>query len=943
MTVASELALGNQRIEYLCCIEGIGWPGDQGDLSVAWQGTVIVTADLDSGLAAILGCSIKTGLFPPAGFSDNLDPVSLTYSAGGADFDVISVDDLWLDSTIQPGRLTEQSGVQYKGTLLSALIYQSTVVDIIQANHGDTVHHFTEGDVTWVGGREAILLGTKAAQGDGFRYTGCTRGYLGTPRGGWDPRGAWNGQRLFAADMTVYPWNPFWHNRRVMIFAHVPGEARANCVRLFQGRLTDYKRREHGVRWEFQATTDPFFGHRRVRDVTEFVVTGEQGAWVNLSVSGELDELAAYAIYYTYRYREVPGGAELPGVDGTTVQAETQAVWLSSEGVTTVDLNQTLWLIGDYYWRLKHKFAWYTAGGTDDASAMSFKYDEFENSDVTEQHASGGDLSDLDVGDKAVPLLDNYLNEAGANRFTVNGTIRFNVVDVLLIWLTSCDQEFFIADAAAGGTTTVVNFTAPGWITNEWAGYALHCVEGDNKGEARVIVSNTTAAITVDSSFGNNTHVGNEYQIRNSIYDVLPFGWGLQAHNRDIDISSFETVRDNYLTDAEVGRFAIGEEADTDYWEVLVENILKPYGILAYVARDTGKLTGRYLFALTADATLETFVTITDDDLLLGSFETIDVTPREPVTRITIKTRGSAVVAIAPQYIRDKFGRVTASGAYTMREVTATGIGDDGGHQVTLVAGDAEISYDQLSRDALEITAMLNSREDLGAIAAIQLGRLRALSSPRYESTVYLRNKHSLTVQAGSLLSITATKFGVKDPFTGAEGLSSAYARVISSVVKTNIGGDALVECRIQLFNPVDSALIAPACDVVSKGQLGHGSDYFVVDPDRYVDEPADFTVTDFMKIAVGDLIELRDKTGAFKEGPMTVESFGDNEVTDPTNATAARVVVEEVIASAIVSGDYLCFSPWTNSATANMELYSAYADSTDEELGAGDDPKEYL
>jgi len=395
---------------------------------------------------------------------------------------------------------------------------------------------------------------------------------------------------------------------------------------------------------------------------------------------------------------------------------------------------------------------------------------------------------------------------------------------------------------------------------------------------------------------------------------VLPIGWGLQVHNKDIDISSFETVRDQYLPNAETGYFVLGDDPDTDYWDLIVENLFRPYGVLAYLARATGKLSARYLFSLTTDATFETIVSVGDDDLMPGSFETVDVFPRSPVSRIEIYTRTEQ----------------------------QPGVGEPIEQPLILAAADAEISYEMITPDALEISALLNDQRSIGDLAELNIARLFSLYSPPYEAPCILTGRQMLNVQAGSILSVTTDKSGVKDPSNGSDGLASVPCRVLSSAVKIDPENEFLVDTRVQMLRSITSARIAPACDLTDIVTAGD-PDYFEIDTDAFVDEASDYSTTDMMLFAVGDRIAHRAKDGSVTGGPYVIESFGTNEAATPTAANSARINTVGAIAGAFTAGDYVTFYAWGDDATANQELHSHYADATDEELGDGDSPKEYL
>jgi len=104
---------------------------------------------------------------------------------------------------------------------------------------------------------------------------------------------------------------------------------------------------------------------------------------------------------------------------------------------------------------------------------------------------------------------------------------------------------------------------------------------------------------------------------------------------------------------------------------------------------------------------------------------------------------------------------------------------------------------------------------------------------------------------------------------------------------------------------------------VSAKGTDGTG-DYFTVHADGAPDFNIDGATNDWGLFAAGDLIELRDATGALKEAETILQT-----------PASGKVYVTGTIASTIATGDYITFATWvTATATTNMRLYVAYGDS---------------
>jgi hypothetical protein len=238
---AVQLATAAHRITWWVAIEGIGYPGNEWDQTTfddtpGFQGRIYCTKNLDGLLASWMdGATIVEGLDLPDQVSDSFDPSSLEYSNSGLTVKLHDVGG-WLKTWIRP-RAVDAS------LTLDADTGQSAIVDIL-----DSGNVLAEGDVVWLAGREAVLLGTKAALGGGvYRYSLCTRGYLGTPKGRADASPVALLHHSFPAGTVVYRRNPIWHGRRVVLFAMAPDYVASGSMRVFSGTLADLSWDEGGT------------------------------------------------------------------------------------------------------------------------------------------------------------------------------------------------------------------------------------------------------------------------------------------------------------------------------------------------------------------------------------------------------------------------------------------------------------------------------------------------------------------------------------------------------------------------------------------------------------------------------------------------------------------------------------------------------------------------
>jgi hypothetical protein len=965
MTVQGELDKSAHRMEYILAIEGIGWPTDETDITQGFDGDVFVTSDLDSDLASKLSCTIHKGLNLPSGVSDSYDPRTGRYSAGAARFTIQDQDDTLL-SNIKPLITNGNSG-----TLSSALNYDATSVV--------TVEQWSAGQVVWIAGREAIKLGTEGGGGP-YTYSNSTRGYLGTPRGRFDDRPTAVAEFAWESGTSVHDYNRYWFDRRVALFMHVPGEAVDNVVRIYTGKLRPIRLSQQGINWIIPVTQDITTRMRRmhygavecVANHNDFVhpdgkffsrggqpvaargfgstvgtgrtrnppqqVTPEEAPsirrTINITTSSTAwREYLAPATAYNYRNR-VPGGTA--GMRSTIVSTPTTPQTVQDSD-SRYRIDSYLQVDGNII-----KALYKTPIG----ATQEKNYTEFLT-DVASYETGSNYLGVFDNGIKIRFLLDNFAEDNVETRFPINSSSGSrwtrNPIDVLLIFLLSTNNEYKVADVT-GGTVTTATFAANSFNADEWIGYSLHCVEqANNLGESRLISDNDTDTITVDRPFTNAVASG-EYQIRNSIYDVLPLGWGLGVPNTQVDITSFEDIRDKYLADAQLGRFMLGLEDEVDVWDLLVDNIARPYGFMMRPDRTTGKLTAVYVgHTAVQDGLDESYTAVAAKNIL--DISDIDWMPRAPAGRIEVQTRSINDLAIEPVYELVQMGAANVFPptkvlrGYKSARIASPGA-DGKGAIVPFVVGEKDTSIDNTQLETITYSAMFNTTDDIhDFIVPRMIGVLSQEQKPAPEADITLDMSFMLTVQAGTLLSVTdITNWNPINPYTATRGWASLVCRVISTtqiLSQKNPG----IKCRIQLLNSVTGGRIAPACNIDSKGGNDHITVHF---PDGTAAEQADFDVDpddlDWALFRVDDLVEIRDKLGVV-QATATIAGFGSTLQTLPSGAIDGEIHFDGAPLGAYVwaSGDYLTFQAWSASNTANMNLYAAYADAG-ETLGAASD-----
>jgi hypothetical protein len=960
MTVATELAKRAANLEFILCVEGVGWPGDEYDLTTAWQGTVFATSDT-SDLATVLGCSVSTGLKTPPAISETMDPTTLVVRRDGAAFEIVDVDEWWEDN-FHPLKTDDFA------TLDVAISYDDTTIDIDENDKS-----FSANDVVWFGRTEAIKLGSKASLGGGiWRYTGCTRGYIGTPEGRRDNAAKSTAAFAWEVNTVIRAFNLDWYDRRVLLFAHVPGEARGNALRLYGGRTRNIDSNKVTADWTIETISESMNALRTTYNAnysfevelqSEYIGSQEwvppsQINWYEAnsvvppsayspardlevgSLAGkrrfkvrrkrrryDIDTHGNDPFKYAYHYRSVSGGSEsVMSAGSTTPQTYTSTI----NGSTVYHIQSSMLIGGHLNWILFKTPPEYI-GATE--TPFNFIFAEAIKPSI------GNDFKGkYDESDPIRLMLDNIPNSWRYNRFSVNRVVPQDAIHVLLCFLTSMDGEYFRADAS-GGTTTTIQFTAPGWSVDQWAGYTVFCPQDStsgNQGMARGIVSNTTTTLTLDAPLPSAAHSGNEYQIRNSLYDVLPLGYGMGVRHNAIDIDSFTAVRDEFNVSG-LGKFSIGEKDGLDLWELIANGICVPRCLSLYVSRTTGKLTLRKIGHEGPDGLKESYTSVTYDEIVeMGDAKLM---PRVPVTSYTIRSK-SRQVMLYHQW-REIATPVGTIGQWEEKETRVSPALPNTDASTVVRLPELERAFPRAEFEQIVIDAPLDS--DVEPMVKAFVNRLQETSVPLPEITLLLESSFMANdppIQPGSILSVSdTTRWKPIDPQAGTRGWTNKLCRVLATRLifeERRIG----LECRVQVLGGTSSALVAPAATVTSKSSYPGGPEYFAVNDNDFTPE-GNTAQKDWGLFSVGDQITLFDITGAVKE-VEEIESFGQNEAATPATANASTVNVVGTISSAIASGDYISFQSWADTPTDNRGDYCALADSN-ETLGASnDDAKDY-
>jgi hypothetical protein len=959
MTYALETAKPGARIEYFVTIEGIGWPalGLSGALTSGFGGIVWATNDINGDLASMLGCTVYHGLHLPGSISESIEPRTAEYKPGGLSFSIDDHDDWWL-ANLTPRKVGAE-------TTISSLLGIHKFSETMRLANGTA---FAGGQGVWVGGRELVTLGTKSlVGGTEYEYAGCVRGVYGTHVGSVLRRPDDYAFGFWPVGTSIATVSRWWWNRQVALWAHVPGEsASVGCQLLWYGRLRSIKNPSAGITWDIECTGDFMSTASRIIKPVDWTCVSNacegkfEDAYWNPQYGADVESSSwgarriikffpppttafgyspsgHYELAAAYQYRCEPGGT-VGMVQGWLPGGTLQALDIDYD----TDVLRSFVLINDcaYFMHCRDDYH-----GNSDKSEVLADMIPRAGADIMASMTAadgvhvGGDLS-IASGSRARFLLSNYGDNRGDSRFCINGHPTRNVVDTLLIFMLSSDREFLRYNAVAGSTSSVVHVASTDAANDALIGKALFCMEGAYKWETRPITDNDGTTITVSPAFSGAIGAGKEVQVRNSIYDVLPLGWGMGIDSVCFDLASFEDVRDNHLKECNIGEFMLGAEDEIDLWKMLVDNILKPYGILIYFDYNTRKITAGHIGQVSESGTFEDYVAITCDDIVDPGG--LDHSFVNPVGTIKLKVRCSneRIVSVAHSTITNDSGTI---GYGTAPAATRARIPEMLGgktQEIIIKSQEAASSFAENELDTISISALFNTIDDFTPLAGRLTGLIDEYSSPPTVWGPGLSYDLYTMLPPGQLVLITwTTPDAPANPFTGARGWSSVVGRVVARQLPLS-GGVLSVGVSIELLAAQTVGRVAPACIVSAKGSDGHGAYFESVANTFCADPEAD---DDMWYFAVGDRLDFRDDTAATKVGWSTraITGFGSNFVSDPQLASDRRIYVDGAIAPTVNANDYVTFSPWSASNTARMELYSAYANAS-ELLSPSDPAKRY-
>lgn len=948
MTYAAEVAKRDARLVYLLAVEGLGWTLDDNDPDDGFNGTIFCTRRVSDDFEGVVrnggGVSLRlrAGLIPES-VSESLDPRKVKYDPGAFSWQAVDVGNFLLENFAPAKEATET-------TIYEAFGYSATTIKIAGASP-----IFDENEVIWVGRREAIALGPRTTSVGYATYTDCVRGYLGTPRGRRDP---YNQQRTHAfiwdAGVSASPVNRYWTDRRVRLWA-IPENAATSseAFLIFQGLLKRATADNAGVKWSFSATGDvlPSSCNRmrisapllmkdnsfRMKDgvVMSRYYTGQNnngtvGASDDFIEPSEVDnyerivELAPLTvdeaedagflsngwplIKALYQYRSEPGGTAGMYAGGTLANP------LQAADYDGNDAAESLIVANGNILRVKHRH---------DPTTSPALVRTNVNADGIGQWFTGYFTQDT----KVHWCLDNLKDGWNYSRYSIDRMVRRNPIDVALMHMTTMPDEFYIFDAQASSTTTLVRTPVSQTANTYWVGHYLHCVEGVNKGYSRKItgVGVTHANNLQTEAWPNTPGTGDEYQIRNTRYDVLPITWGMGIHKDLIDVEAFEEIREAYFKDVQLGRFIIDGSTPLDFWGFLHQHIFEPYGIAVRLDRTTRKITPVYVGDPQTSGVYESVTALTKDDIFhVGD---LNYSLAKPVTRVYLKTRDKETVKTRYEAFQG-----TPNAQYGVEDVAHPDPAQAKAVKFEIVARELESAMQGTDREALEVSAMLNTIDDIhNLLSNVQSRLLRyAYPAPTINLKVGVDKFPSLYV--GCYVSITFAD-ALVNPFTAARGWDGVTGRVIG--LRLPINTSPTVEIDVELLEEVRPGLIAPAGYITSRTTGAAGN--VTISDTEYTSKLGD---KDLYYFTVGDELEIRDDEGALIGNLGTITSFGSNLVSDPTLANSSRINVSGTVPS---GGTYVTFAPYSNTQSTSQKRYAALVDGSTLLLPSSAPPKEYV
>lgn len=958
MSLTTERAKSSQAIEYILAIEGVGWPTADGDPASYYTSDARLFASADI-LGSLSSCftvapSITYGLTVEGSIEETLDPRSLEHSVGGMTFKVVDASG-WLLANFSPHRTGQST------TLYETLPAASRTVKLADGTN------FAAGDLVWLGGRELVKLGTKSLiSGTAYSYATSERGYLGTPIGRVDIFGRGGGDLQWEGGTGIgtTPVNTirrFWRDARVQLLAHVPGEVDATQA-IWRGRIRNVRQPASGDEWVIQCVGEKSLGLDILRKVPSVVIADN-----NIVTAHAIERAASYTENGGVGNAAALGNpvTRVP-TDPSLAQHYRRGVWLAPtdqdrQGVS--EYGGMTPIATSYQYRTEPGG---TAGVLDNMTPLSTTiqaYDSADDTDINYSLLSVGEsvyrilkrapgrnypivVTELSAdwlgqyntalfesGATARIMLDNWTNSPEISRFAVNGCVMRHPIDVALCFLTSMPGEFFRVDAAGGSTSSsLVIASSPITGLHDWTGgFALHCVEGVNKGQARRITNYNATTIGVTPAFDSAPGVGDEYQIRNSLYDVLPLGWGLGLVSTLIDVASFEDVRDKYIPGARIGRFAIGAQDEIDIFSLVQTMLLKPYGVFCYVDHATGKLTASYVGEAAQDGLIETYATLGEADIVqVGE---LDYSLAKPIGRVNINVRSTDSRIV--RYNGSTWNRMTSaiatgSSGDIVRDIPSVDPTQGEVVAIPVEGANVEASLRRDGFDVLELDARMNTMDDAEHLVGRALGMMRRYAVPPPVISLFVDIAKQGLLRLGQVLRVTDSR--IPDPYAGARGVSSALMRIVRISHPTMTGGN-YISIQVQMLGAYSLAKLAPAAVITAATyDAGLAKWYLTVEDKNFVANPMSTTGTttedrDWWYFAVGDAVRVYDRTGAAKGNARAIVYFGSNQSATPEGASDSRIYLDGDPGISYAAQDYVTFEKWGAATSGRQTDYSHWAD----------------
>jgi hypothetical protein len=392
-------------------------------------------------------------------------------------------------------------------------------------------------------------------------------------------------------------------------------------------------------------------------------------------------------------------------------------------------------------------------------------------------------------------------------------------------------------------------------------------------------------------------------------------------------------VKLNHLQGAQVGKFIIGTQNDIDIWELLKKNILGPYGITLYLDRSRRQICADYVGEPLGDGVIDDYVAITEKHIK-GTGD-LDNNFRDPIRAVELEVRAieNKVVGIKEVISGNLYEAVLGKVPALFGGATT---------KITINPREMESAFSDYDMDSVQMSALFNTEKDAAAVVARLTGLLGqyVVPPPVWSGPLDIELFPQLHCGSWVIINWNTPEYPV-NPLTGQQGWTNVVGRVTR--LAPPVGGGLTFDVSIELFQTILGGRVAPATQLVSSGNDGHG-DYFTVTESAYSHNAP--LMKDWWFWEVGDVLEWRSESGARKTASSgtgyTITGFGTGFASTPDTAVGNRIYVAEAITPMVFITDYLTFFPWEDGQADRKELYSALADATLTLGAAGDLARRY-